>query len=90
MEVTEAAKKELKEKLAANTDETDVSIRLKADPDGGLGLVLSREAEDDIVVEHEDTRLLLVTQELAASLENAVIDVEDTKEGRKFVVRRAK
>lgn len=87
MEVTEAAKKELKEKLAANTDDPDVCIRLKAGPDGGLGLVLSREAEGDVVVEHEDRKLLLVTQELAATLENAVIDVEDTKEGRKWVVR---
>ena len=87
MEVTEAAKKELKEKLVANTDETDVCIRLKADPDGGLVLVLSREAEGDVVVEHEGTKLLLVTQELAATQENAVIDVEDTKEGRKLVVR---
>jgi len=87
MEVTEAAKKELKEKLAANTNETDVCIRLKADPDGGLGLTLSREAESDVVVEHEGKKLLLVTQEIAATLENAVIDVEETKEGRKLVVR---
>jgi len=87
MEVTEAAKKMLKEKLAANTDETDVCIRLKANSEGKFSLVLSREAEGDTVVEHEDKKLLLVAQELAARLENATIDVEETKEGRKLSIR---
>jgi Fe-S cluster assembly iron-binding protein IscA len=86
MEVTEAAKKELKEKLAANTDEADVCLRLKTNPDGKFGLVLSREAEGDVVVVHKDTKLLLVAQELATKLEKATIDVEDTKEGRRLVV----
>lgn len=89
MEVTEAAKKALKEKLVANTDETDVCIRLKANSEGKFSLVLSREAEGDAVVEHEDRKLLLVALELAATLENAVIDVEETKEGHKLVVRAA-
>jgi Fe-S cluster assembly iron-binding protein IscA len=87
MEVTQAAKEALKEKLVANTEEADVCIRLKADPENKLGLVLGREAEGDTVVEHEDKKLLLVAQELAESLKNAVIDVEDTQSGRKLVVR---
>ena len=86
MVVTEAAKKLLKEKLSANTEETDVYIRLNIDSEDKLGLVLGRETEGDTVVEYEDEKLLLVGEELAKTLENALLDVKETVEGSKLVL----
>jgi len=86
MVVTEAAKKILKEKLSSNTEETDVFIRLKKNSEDKLELVIGREVEGDTVVEYEDKKLLLVTEELATTLENALIDVKETDEGSKLII----
>ena len=86
MVVTEAAKKLLKEKLSANTEESDVYLRINKDSEDKLGLVLGREKEGDTVVEYEDEKLLLVGKDLATNLENALIDVKETAEGSKLVL----
>lgn len=86
MVVTEAAKKLLKEKLSANTEETDVYFRLNKDSEDKIGLVLGRETEGDTVVEYEDEKLLLVGKDLATTVENALIDVKETAEGSKLVL----
>ena len=86
MVITEEAKKMLKETLAANTKEADVFIRLKKNSQGKLELALSREIEGDTFIEYEDEKLLLVNEDLAISLENALVDVKETGEGSKLVV----
>ena len=86
--VTEEAKQILKEKLQANTDDPELSLRLKENPSGQLGLVLDREAPDDYVVEHEETRVLLIGKELADVVDELTLTTEDTPEGPKLVIRR--
>ena len=86
--VTEEAKKELKEKLLANTEDPELVLRLKRDPGGQLGLVLDRQAPDDYVVEHEETRVLLIGEKLADVVNELTLTTEDTPEGPKLVIRR--
>jgi len=86
--VTEDAKQILKEKLLANTEDPELVLRLKRDPGGQLGLVLDRQAPDDYVVEHEETRVLLIGKELADVVDELTLKTEDTPEGSKLVIRR--
>ena len=84
--VTEGAKQILKEKLLANTDDREVSLRLLMKPPGQLGLVLDRESPTDNIIEHEGLKLLLVEPEVVGLLEGATLDVQDTPDGPKLVV----
>ena len=86
--VTEDAKQILKEKLLANTEDPEMCLRLKGEPGGQLGLVLDKEAPDDYVVEHEETRVLLIGEELADTVDELTLKTEDTPEGPKLVIRR--
>jgi len=84
--VTERAREELKRVLTANTDESEACLRLTANDQGQLGLAIDMEREDDHVVEHDDSKVLLVEKELADALEGVTIDVEDTPEGARLVI----
>jgi hypothetical protein len=53
-----------------------------------FGIVLDREAEGDQVVEHEGAKVLLVASELAPVVEVVTLDVQDTTEGSKLVIRK--
>jgi len=86
--VTEEAKKELKEKLLANTEDPELVLRLKEGTGGQLGLVLDRQEPDDYVVEHEETRVLLIGKDLADVVDELTLTTEDTPEGPKLVIRR--
>jgi len=86
--VTEEAKQILKEKLLANTEDPELGLRLKEGTGGQLGLVLDRQAPDDYVVEHEETRVLLIGKELADVVDELTLTTEDTPEGSKLVIRR--
>jgi len=84
--VTEGARQELKRILTANTDEPEACLRLTANDQGQLGLAIDVERQDDQVVEHEDSKVLLVEKGLADALQGITIDVEDTLEGTRLVV----
>jgi Fe-S cluster assembly iron-binding protein IscA len=84
--VTESAKKELKRVLTGNVDHPEACLRLRTNDEGKLGLGIDIEKPGDKVVEYEGSRLLVVAQELADSLENVFIDVEDTDEGSQLVI----
>jgi len=86
--VTEEAKQILKEKLLANTDDPELSLRLKGEPGGQLGLVLDKETPDDYVVEHEETRVLLIGKELADVVDELTLTTEDTPEGPRLTISR--
>ena len=86
--VTEDAKQILKEKLLANTDDPDRCLRLKGEPGGQLGLVLDKETPGDDVVEHEETKVLLIGAELADVVDELTLTTEDTPGGPKLVIRR--
>jgi Fe-S cluster assembly iron-binding protein IscA len=86
--VTEGAKQLLKEILTTHSDDPDMGVRLTLKPPGQLGIILDSEAEDDQVIEHEGSKVLLVAPELESALEEVTLDVEDTDEGRKLTVRK--
>ena len=86
--VTESAKQLLKEALTAHSDDPEVALRLSFNLPGEFGIVLDREAEGDQVVEHEDTKVLLVASELAPVVEGVTLDVQDTPEGPKLTMSK--
>ena len=86
--VTESAKKLLKEILSAHSEEPETCVRLVLNQPGQLGLVLSKENSDDQTVQYEGTKLLVVEPELATVLEEVTLDVGDTGEESKLVMRK--
>ena len=86
IEVTERARQELKRILTANTDEPEACLRLTANDQDQLGLAIDMERQGDQVVEHEDSKVLLVEKDLADTLQGITIDVEDTPEGARLVI----
>lgn len=88
IKVTDRAKEELKRILSGNADNAEASLRLTATEQGQLGLAIDVETPGDHVVEHEDSKVLLVEEGLAANLEGIVLDVEDTPEGPKLAIFR--
>ena len=84
--VTERAKEELKKILDANTDNAEASLRLMANDQGQLGLVIDMEKQGDQTIEHEDSKVLLVEENLIDALQGVTIDVEDTSEGARLVI----
>ena len=78
--VTERARQELKKMLVANTDEPETCLRLIANEQGQLGLAIDTERQGDQVVEHDDSKLLVVENDLADSLEGITMDVQDSPE----------
>ena len=61
-------------------------MRLTANDQGQLGLAIDVERQGDQVVEHEDSKVLLVEKDLADTLQGITIDVEDTPEGARLVI----
>ena len=86
--VTDRAKQELKKLLANNVDNPLAGLRLTTNESQQLGLGIDIEREDDQVVEHDGSKVLIVEKELADSLIEVSLDVEDTPEGPKLVIAK--
>ena len=84
--VTENARLQLKNILSARVDNWYAGLRLISSNPGHFGLGIDIEVPGDQVVEHEGSKVLLVEQGLAASLEGVTLDVEDTSEGPQLVL----
>lgn len=87
IEITDAAKTELKRILSENTQDPAMVLRLTATPDGSLGLMLDNAAEGDNVIEHEGIKVLVIEEELAGMMSGVNMDVEDTEEGSMLTFR---
>ena len=86
MIVTDDAKQELKKTLSQNTDDPEICLRLTAQSPGELGLTLDTKTEDDQVVEHEGSDVLLIGKEIADKADNLKLDTEHTEQGERLVV----
>ena len=86
--VTESAKAELKRVSSQDLDQPEAVLRLIADDSGQLSLVVDMEKESDQVVKHEETTVLVVDEQLSASLEGVGIDCQDTDAGPRLVLFR--
>lgn len=81
IEITDAAKAELKRILSENSQDPSQLLRLTAGPEGSLGLIIDKAAAGDNIFEHEGISVLAIEQELAGMMNGVSMDVEDTDEG---------
>ena len=81
IEITDAAKAELKRILSENSQDSSELLRLTAGPEGSLGLIIDKATEGDNIFEHEGIRVLAIEAELAGMMHGVSMDVEDTDEG---------
>ena len=86
IDMTERAKQELSKILIDNVNYESACFRLKVGNEGNLDLGVDIERPDDRTVEYEGTTLLVVEPELADSLENVAIDIEDSPQGCQLVI----
>lgn len=86
MIVTDEAKQELKQTLEANTEDSEVCLRLAMKSASEFGLALDKEAEGDQVIECEGSKVLLIGKEMADAVDNLKFDVQVTPEGKKLVL----
>jgi len=73
------AKEELKKILSARADNPQAVVRLITSRPGEFNLVMDVETPDDHVVEHKDSKVLLVDYELASRLGEYTLAFEDKK-----------
>jgi Fe-S cluster assembly iron-binding protein IscA len=71
--VTERAKEKLKELLQSETDDPSVGLRLAAAPSGEFGIFTDRERDDDQIVQHQGSAVLLVGQEMADAMQRSTM-----------------
>jgi Fe-S cluster assembly iron-binding protein IscA len=84
--VTERAKAELKKLLVNNVDNPQARLRLKVNAQKKLGVGIDIEMPGDKTIKYKGSTLIVIEQELADSLHDMYIDVEDTKQGRELVL----
>ena len=86
IEVTERAKKELKKLLTDSVEHPNACLRLRNNNEGRLGLGIDIAMPNDRVIEYEGATLLVAEPELADSLNDVAIDIEDSDEGSQLVI----
>ena len=86
--VSDSAKIELKKILSENARDPDMLLRLTANEEGQLGLILGLEQPGDNVVEHDGARVFAIEKDLASNLPGISLDVEDTPEGPMLTLRQ--
>jgi len=85
--VTEAGLVELKRILDEHTDNAQAGLRLTMDKSGTLGLTIDVKTSEDQVLAHKGSKLLIIEQGLAARLEGVAIDVDESPEGSRLVIK---
>ena len=73
------AKDELEKILSATVDNPEAVMRLITSQPGEFDLVMDVEMPDDRIVEHNDSKVLLVDHKLASSLGEYTLAFEDKK-----------
>jgi Fe-S cluster assembly iron-binding protein IscA len=76
LQVTERAASALQEVLAINNAPPKRGVRLVRTDEGRLGMTIDRPREGDQVVQRNDTPVLIVDRQVAASLSGAVLDLQ--------------
>jgi Fe-S cluster assembly iron-binding protein IscA len=86
--VTDQARAELKKLLSDNGAEEGALLRLTANEEGQLGLVIDSEQAGDDTVEHEGAKVFAIESKLSGHLNGVTLDVEDTPEGPMLMLRQ--
>jgi len=85
--VTERAKEKLKEMLESETDDPSIGLRLATASSGQFGIFPDRGRDDDQIVEHEGSAVLLVGQEMAQAIGDATIDYDERQPDPQLVMK---
>jgi Fe-S cluster assembly iron-binding protein IscA len=88
IEITDDARKELKKILAENAQDPKAVLRLTANEQGQLGLVMDSVMEGDTVIEYEGSNVLVIEDHFASHLEGISMEVEETPEGPALTLRQ--
>jgi hypothetical protein len=86
IDITEHAKQELSRLLNAKVDWPGALLRLIDRGQGKLGLGIDIQRPDDLVIDYEGKRLMLVESALADNLAGITLDVDDTPDGPELVL----
>ena len=86
IQVTELARKELKEILVAHVDNWYARLRLIPKEPKVLDCSIDIEMPGDEVITHEGSGLLVVDNELSASLDGTILDVKNDGDGNQIVM----
>ena len=86
--ITDGARMELKKLLSENSAETNALLRLTANEEGQLGLILDHEQPGDNIVEHEGTKVFAIESDLAGHLNGVTLDIEETPEGPMLMLKQ--
>ncbi|MBI2854040.1 MAG: hypothetical protein HYX87_03855 [Chloroflexi bacterium] len=87
MDITEGAKEKLANMLMGRGG-TKGSLRLVLSSSGNIGLVLDRQSENDLIVEHLGMKILFVDRGLATRLDDATLDVQEEEGFPSLVLKR--
>jgi Fe-S cluster assembly iron-binding protein IscA len=88
LNVTDKAAASLKESLELSRQEESHVLRLTPRAEG-FGLALDEEREGDQVVVYEESRVLLIQPDLSQELDGATVDLIDTPEGGRLIIKSA-
>ena len=86
IEITEHAKEELGRLLNAKVDWPGALLRLIDRGEGKLGLGIDIQKPDDLVIDYQGRRLMLVDTALADHLAGITLDVDNTPDGPELVI----
>jgi Fe-S cluster assembly iron-binding protein IscA len=87
--ITDDAKKELKKILTENAQDPNIVLRLTANEQGQLGLVMDNVTDGDNVIEYDGSKVLAIEEHFASHLEGISLEVEDTPEGPMLTLMQA-
>ena len=86
--VTARAKEKLKEMLESETDDPSVGLRLATASSGQFGIFPDRERDDDQIVEHEGSAVLMIGQQMANAIGDATIDYDESQPDPRLVLKQ--
>ncbi len=84
--ITERAKQELKRLLDTKVNWPGARLRFMDRGQGRFGLGIDIEKPDDIVMEFEGAKLMVIEPRLATDIKHFMLDVDDTPGGPELVI----
>ena len=86
--VTEEAAASLRQVLDKTAHKPGQLLRLNADPEGNIRFTFDTAGEDDTIVTHQGSAVMIVESPLPESLQGATLDVDQTASGPSLILSR--
>ena len=86
--ITDSAKDELKKILDNNSTESDDGLRLIINEPGSFALMLDKKQENDEIIEHEGTIVLLYQKDMTNILDEIILDCHTTEDCKMLVISK--